>query len=186
MSEKLPSVNDEVFLFTKETRAKKSSGENWKLFKERVAKEIKGIKWVASKFDIAEKVAELLDIKIPSIFISSWKKSEEIKKIIEDSIKSPEEKFEVNLSEHTITSEHKPYIELMLKNVQVYKIEFDLNLSFTLDSFMLKIQNGIIYGIDPGVCNAQGTLSWEKIKLLEKKSEPIKIPGTIHLNSTNL
>jgi len=47
-----------------------------------VTEEIKGVKWVASKFDIAEKVAELLDIKIPSIFLSSWKKSEEIKKIL--------------------------------------------------------------------------------------------------------
>lgn len=182
MSENLPSVNDEVFLFTKETQAKKSSDENWKLFKEGIAKEIKGIKWVASRFDIAEKVAELLDIKIPSIFISSWKKSEEIKKIIEESLKSSEEKFEVNLSEHTITSEHKPYIEVMFKNMPAYKIEFDLNLSFTLDGFILKIQNGIIYGIDPGICNAQGTLSWEKIKLLEKKLEAIKLPGTIRLN----
>ena len=93
MSENLPSVNDEVFLFTKETQSKKSSDENWKLFKERVAKEIKEVKWVASKFDIAEKVAELLDIKIPSIFLSSWKKSEELKKILEESIESPEEKF---------------------------------------------------------------------------------------------
>lgn len=182
MSENLPSVNDEVFLFTKETQAKKSSDENWKLFKEGVAKEIKGIKWVASKFDIAEKVAELLDIKIPSIFLSSWRKSDEIKKLLDQSAKSPEEKFEVNLSEHTITSEHKPYIEVMVKNMTVYKIEFDLNLSFILHGFILKIQNGIIYGIDPGVCNAQGTLSWEKIKLLEKKLEPIKLPGTIHLN----
>ena len=182
MSENFPSVNDGVFLFTKETQAKKSSDENWKLFKERVAKEIKGVKWVASKFDIAEKVAELLDIKIPSIFLSSWKKSEELKKILDESIKSPEEKFEVNLSEHTITSEHKPCIEVMFKNMSIYKIEFDLNLSFTLESFMLKIQNGNIYGIEPGVCKAQGTLSWEKIKLLEKKLEPVKLPGTIHLN----
>ena len=182
MSEKLPSVNDEVFLFTKETQAKKSSDENWKLFKEKVAKEIKGIKWVASKFDIAEKVAELLDIKIPSIFLSSWKQSDEIKKLLDQSAKSPEEKFEVNLSEHTITSDHTPFIEVMFKNMPVYKIEFDLNLSFTLDGFILKIQNGIIYGIDTGICNARGTLSWEKIKLLEKKSEPIKLPGTIHLN----
>lgn len=182
MSENLPSVNDEVFLFTKEIQAKKSSDENWKLFKERVGKELKGVKWVASKFDIAEKVAELLDIKIPSIFLSSWRKSDEIKKLLDQSAKSPEEKFEANLSEHTITSEHKPYIEVMFKNMAVYKIEFDLNLSFTLHGFILKIQNGIIHGIDPGVCNAQGTLSWENIKLLEKKLEPIKLPGTINLN----
>ena len=181
MSETMTTVND-LFPVTDETKQKDPHDDNWKKFKEKLAKEIQGVKWTASKFDIAEKVAELLDIKIPSIFLSSWKKSEEIKKILEESIKSPEEKFEINLSEHSITSDHKPYIEVMFKNMPVYKIEFDLNLSFKLDGFIIKIQNGKIYGIDSGVCKAQGTLCWEKIQLLEKKLEPIKLPGTIHLN----
>jgi len=181
MSEDLTTVS-ELFPVTDETKQKDQHDDNWKKFKEKVTKEIKGVKWTASKFDIFEKIAQLLDIKIPSIFLSSWKKSEEIKKILEESIKSPEEKFEINLSEHIIKSDHKPYIEVMFKNMLVYKIEFDLNLSFTLDGFMIKIQNGNIYGIDSGVCKVQGTLSWEKIQLLEKKLEPIKLPGTIHLN----
>jgi len=181
MSEDLTTVS-ELFPVTDETKQKELSKENWQLFKNKLMKELKGVKWTASKFDIFEKIAQLLDIKIPSIFLSSWKKSEEIKKILEESIKSPEEKFEINLSEHIIKSDHKPYIEVMFKNMLVYKIEFDLNLSFTLDGFMIKIQNGNIYGIDSGVCKAQGTLNWEKIQLLEKKLEPIKLPGTIHLN----
>ena len=181
MSETMTTVN-ELFPVTNETKQKDSHDDNWKKFKEKITKEIKGVKWTASKFDILEKIAQLLDIKIPSIFLSSWKKSDEIKKILEESAASPEEKFEINLSEHSITSDHKPYIEVMFKNMPVYKIEFDLNLSFKLDGFSIKIQNGNIYGIDSGVCNAKGTLSWEKIKLLEKKLEPIKLPGTILLN----
>jgi len=181
MSETMTTVND-LFPVIDETKQKDPHADNWKKFKEKISKEIKGVRWTASRIEIFEKIAQLLDIKIPSLFLSSWKKSEEIKKILEESIKSPEEKFEINLSDHTITSEHKPYIEVMFKNVPVYKIEFDLNLSFTLDTFMIKIQNGNISGIAPGVCKAQGTLSWEKIKLLEKKLDPIKLPGSIHIN----
>lgn len=181
MSETMTTVND-LFPVIDETKQKDPHDDNWKKFKEKLTKEIKGVKWTASKFEIIEKIEQLLDIKIPSIFLSSWKKSEEIKKILEESIKSPEEKFEINLSEHSITSAHKPYIEVMFKNVPVYKIEFDLNLTFTLEGFMIKIQNGKINEIGSGVCKAQGTLSWEKIQLLEKKLEPIKLPGSIHLN----
>ena len=181
MSETMPTVK-EIFSFSKETRQKEASDENWQKFKQRITEELKGVKWTASKFDIFEKVAHLLDIKIPSIFLSSWKKSDEIKKILEDSVKSPEEKYELNLSEHSITSEHKPCIEVIFKNMTVYKIEFGLNLSFTLDGFIIKIQNGNIYGIDSGLCKAKGTFSWEKIQLLEKKLEPIKLPGSIILN----
>ena len=181
MSETLTTVSD-LFPVTDEAKQKDSHDDNWKKFKEKITKEIKGVKWTASKLEIFEKITQLLDIKIPSIFLSSWKKSDEIKKILEESAASPEEKFEINLSEHSITSDHKPYIEVMFKNMPVYKIEFDLNLSFKLDGFSIKIQNGNIYGIDSGVCKAQGTLSWEKIQLLEKKLEPIKLPGTILLN----
>jgi hypothetical protein len=181
MNESVPAV-DELFSLPKETELKDPQNENWRRFKERVTKEIKGIKWTGSKFDIIPRIAELLDIKIPTIFLSSWKKSEEIKKIMEESVSSPEEKFELNLSQHDITSEHKPYVEVNIKNMPVYKIEFDLNLTFTLEGFIIKIQNGNIYQIDSGICKAKGTLSWEKIQLLEKSLGPIKFPGSIHFN----
>lgn len=178
MSESVPRVN-ELFSLTKMNIQKETSNENWQKLKERVTKEIKGIKWTASKFEIIEKIFELLNIEVPSIFVSTWKKSDEIKKVIADSLASPEEKFEVNLSEHEIDSEHHPYIEIVIKNAPVYKIEFDLKLTFILEGFMLKIQNGNIYEIGAGACKSMGTLNWEKIKLLEKNLEPIKLPGSI-------
>ncbi len=181
MSETLTTVN-ELFLFSNETTRKETSNENWQKLKERVAKEVKGINWTASKFEVTEKIFELLDIKIPTIFLSTWKKSDEIKKILDESVASPEEKFELNLYQHNITSEHKPYIEIQLKNKPIYKIEFDLNLTFELEGFILKIQNGIVYQIDSGICRAKGTLSWEKIQLLEKNLEPINLPGSILFN----
>ena len=181
MSETVSTVN-ELFSNSKEIKQEDFKSENWQQFKDRLSKEIKGIKWTGSKFEIIPRIAELLDIKIPTIFLSSWKKSDEIKKLLEESVSSPEDKFEVNLTEHSITSEHKPYIEVIIKNVPVYKIEFDLDLTFTIDGFILKIQNGKIHEIVSGTCKAKGTLSWEQIKLLEKNLEPIKLPGSILLN----
>lgn len=181
MSEIVSTVN-ELFSYSKELKQEDLKGENWQKFKDRLSKEIKGIKWTGSKFDIIPRIAELLEIKIPTIFLSSWRKSDEIKKLLEESVSSPEEKFEVNLAEHSITSEHKPYIEVIIKNVPVYKIEFDLNLIFTIKGFILKIQNGKINEIVSGICKAKGTLSWEQIKLLEKNIEPIKLPVSILLN----
>jgi hypothetical protein len=181
MSESVQNVS-ELFSLTKDSTQKETTNENWQKLKERVTKEVKGVKWTGSKFDIIPRVAELLDIKIPTIFLSTWKKSDEIKKILKESASAPEEKFELNLSQHEITSEHKPYIEVSIKNMAVYKIEFDLNLTFTIEGFFIKIQNGNIYQIDSGICKAKGTLSWEKIQLLEKSLEPIKLPGSIQFN----
>jgi hypothetical protein len=172
-----PTLNN-VFSVTKET-PRKHLPDNWQLFKERLRKEVKGIKWTASVSDIVSKIAELLDIKISKIFTDCWKKSEELKKVLEESKKSPDEKFEIELTEHSINSEHNPYIELRFNNASIYKIKFDINMFFTVKGFILKIQQGDIYEINSGECEAKGTISWEGIKLLEKKLEPLELPTLI-------
>ena len=177
MNNSSPTLNN---VFTGLRDSTKTSHEaNWETFKDKISKEVKGVKWTASASDIASKIAELLDLKIAGIFISCWKKSEELNKVIEESRKKPEEKFELHLSEHTISSEHKPYIEVRFKNAIIYKIVFDLKLSFNLEGFILNIKEGEIQKIDSGKCNAEGTLYWEGIKLMEKKLEPIILPAVL-------
>ena len=67
MSESVQNVS-ELFSLTKDSTQKETTNENWQKLKERVTKEVKGVKWTGSKFDIIPRVAELLDIKIPTIF----------------------------------------------------------------------------------------------------------------------
>lgn len=177
MNNSMPTLNN-VFAVTKETPHKHESA-NWNTFRVRLSKEIKGVKWTASVSDIDLKMAELLDIKIPAIFKSCWKKSEKLKKIIDESVKAPEDKFELELTEHTITSEHHPFIEVRFKNALLYKIEFDINLLFKIKGFILKIQKGEIIEIYSGTCEAEGNIKWEGIKLLEKKFEPLTLPKLI-------
>jgi hypothetical protein len=179
MKESAPTLID-IFTINEKT-PEEQHPDNWKLFQDKLQKEIKGIKWTASLRDIALKLADLLDISIPDILTNCWKKSEELKKILDESTQSPEEKFELILTEHSIVSEHKPYIELRFNNAPIYKIKFDINVFFNLNAFIVKIQRGEIYQIDSGQCEVNGTVVWEGIKLLEKKLEPLKLPTLIIL-----
>ena len=181
MSQPATTVND-VFLLSEEVRGNGLPIDNWHTFMERIKKESTGLKWLDSTSDILIKITELMDIKIPTIMLSCWKKSEELKKILDESIKSPDEKFELTLTEHKIISEHKPYIDIIFKNVSIYKVEFDLNLNFLLEGFILKIQKGDIYEIIPGNFQAEGTLSWNDINLLNKPLMSIELPGIIQLS----
>src|SRR5713226_7840003 len=56
----------------------------WKAFQEKISEEVKGIKWTAAMPDLAQKVCELLDIKIPNILVAAWKKAKELQTVLEE------------------------------------------------------------------------------------------------------
>lgn len=166
-----------------EPGAPERSSEEWKEFQEKIIKEVKGIK-LASMPDITEKFGELFDIPIPDIFLASWTKTNALQSVLEESRKSPETVMNIELGEHTIVSQHKPSIEVKIQNATVKKLEFMLRLGFILKGFNLKIQNGEIREMQTGVCEAKGTVEYDKLIIAEKKLAPITLPGSIKLSAS--
>lgn len=172
----------EIFALTPETE-QKDSKENWNKIKAKIDEEIKGIKWIKFTPDLVKNIGELLNIPIPDLFIDSWKKGKAIQDALSESKQSPEKTIEIELVDHTIESEHKPYIEIRIKGIpQPKKINFIIEVSFDLKGFILKIQNGSICEIQPGTCEITGTFKCENILIAEKKSETFKLPGSIIIN----
>lgn len=155
--------------------------EGWKSFGKRISEEVKGIKSAALP-DVAEKVAELFEIPIPDIFLTSWKKAESIKALLEESRSAPETVMNTELGEHAINSVHRPHIEIRIQNKTVKKMEFTLKLAFNLKGFVLKIQNGAIRGIQTGQCEVKGKLEYKDLVIAEKKLAPITLPGVLSFN----
>lgn len=156
------------------------SGGQWKALQDKLSKEMKSVK-TASLPDLAPKIGELFDIPIPDVLLSSWKKSTEVQSLLNKSKASPAETFFAGLAEHTINSEHHPYVEIKIKEQTIKKIEFTIRLFFKLNSFVLKIQKGDIKEIQTGTCEVGGTLEYEGVRIAEKIIEPISLPGTVTL-----
>lgn len=153
--------------------------DGWQAFQERVNKEIKGIKWTSATPDLAAKVGELLDVKIPDVLITAWKKVKDIQAVLEKSKATPDETIYLELAQHTINSEHKPSIDVKIKGATVKKIELVIQLGFNLKGFLLKIQNGAISEVQTGQCEAKGTIKYGGLTVAEKRLEPIKLPFSI-------
>lgn len=175
-----PTVREIFALPEKETDP---SDDRWKEFQERIDKEVKGIKWTAAMPDLAEKVCELLDIKIPNIFVAAWKKAGELQTVLEKSKSTPDEVVYLELAEHSINSDHKPSLDVRIKGATVKKIELGVQLGFKLKGFVLKIQNGGIKEMQTGNCEAKGTIKYGTLMIAEKKLEPIKLPLSIAIPS---
>ena len=156
------------------------SSPRWQTLREWMGQEVKGIKSAAMP-DIAAKIAELLEVPIPAILVTSWKKSDAIRKLLDESRGAPDAKMHLELAEHTINSQHRPHIEIRIKNTVVKKIEFTLRLQFKLKGFILRIQNGAIRAMQTGTCEVKGTLEYQGLAVIEKKLAPINLPVTIPL-----
>jgi hypothetical protein len=148
----------------------------WKEFKSRLGREIKTIKWPAAMPDLASKVAELFNVELPDLLVSSWKKAKELQEALEESRKSPEEIIVLDLAEHEITNEYHPYIEIRIAGMPLpKKIEFKVQIGTTLKGINLKIQAGTITEIQAGSCDFEGKVKYQDLTIADKKVGPIEL-----------
>jgi hypothetical protein len=146
---------------------------------ENVLKEIAGIKWPVALKEIVQRIDEILSVSIVDIMVRAWDKSRILIKYL-DKKKYGNETILVPLAEHTIKSTHHPYIELLINDKSVGKLNFNINLSIMLKGIILKIQNGKITEIMIGSCQGNGNIKCEGFLLAEKKLKSIKLPYAIN------
>jgi hypothetical protein len=151
------------------------------LLKEKVSKGIKEIRWPVTFNEIIKKVEDLLNISLSDIMVTAWNKYRMLLKYTDKKKYSSNETFLVPLAEHTIKSEHKPYIEILINDKSVGKIDFNINISFTLKGIILKIRDGKIKEIQTGSCKGKGTIKCEDLVILEKETESFSLQGSINL-----
>jgi len=181
MTDSSTSVRD-VLLQPSAGDSKQPPGK-WKELHDKLSAEVKGIKWVAMP-DLVARIGELLDIQIPDLLLASWKKCDELQTALEESKKSPQSVTYLGLADHSITSEHSPYIEVRIAKAPPKKIEFKLKLVFKLKACELKIQDGLIKQARAGACEVEGTLAQGPLVIATKKLAPIKLPGSFPIEKS--
>ncbi|MBI2858985.1 MAG: hypothetical protein HYX90_07895 [Chloroflexi bacterium] len=63
----------------------------------------------------------------------------------------------------------------------VGKIVFNIAISLALKGIILKIQDARIKEIVTGTCTGNGTIKLEGLVIVERKTEPVSLPGSIRL-----
>ena len=157
------------------------SSEKIALLRERISKKAKTIRWSVIFNEIMKKVEDLLNINIPDIMVMAWKKHRILLNYMDCDKYPPDETFLVPLTDHTIKSEHHPYIEILMNDELISKIEFSINIALTFKGIVLKIKGGKIMEILTGSCKGKGTIKCENFVIMEKETESFSLPGSINL-----
>lgn len=156
-----------------------SGDDHWKAFQKKLAEETSGIKWTAAMPDLGSKIAELLDIKLHDLLLTAWKKVEVVRQALEESRKTPDKAIYLDLTEHSIDYETRPFIDVKIRSASVKKLTLTVAINLKVKGFGLKVQNGAIRELQSGKCEGKGTIKYEKLSIAEKTFEPIKFPLTI-------
>ena len=168
MSKENPTLQD-LFVPSKSDRGMPE-------LKHAVVQQSKSIKWDAVQDVLADKVLEMLDLPLLGVLLSAWKKYRQIQQTSE----GPAGK-KVSLAQHTLRSEHHPYLEIRVKGVPTGRLNFTIIVELILEGFILTIQDHKITSVQTGSAKGQGSLALETSVVLEKEFGSIQLPGTIQL-----
>jgi hypothetical protein len=171
-----PSLNLRTLFSIPDPAATGTPSNQWQEFQTRLRREAKTIKWPAAMPDLASKIAELFNFELPDLLVPCWKKARELQEALEESKKTPDDIAVLELSEHSITNEYHPYVEIRVAGLPLpKKIEFKVQILTRLKGINLKIQAGTITEIQAGSCDFEGKIKYQDLTIAEKKLGPIEL-----------
>jgi hypothetical protein len=141
-------------------------------------KRIAGFDWSSQAAEIAGKVASLLDVDlVHGVLIRVWNEGKLFQKYLNKEAYRPEDVVEVALADHTVRSNHEPYIEIFLDGVELPRMTFEVSVTLTIQGAILDIKDGKIIRLRTGKVSGKGELKYEGFLLASEKLKPIPLPG---------
>lgn len=143
---------------------------------------IKGLSWGGVEKQIFQGFSSLLNQNLFDLVAATWNQGNVLAEYAQKS-KTEGESASVELIDHTMTIELRPYLEIYIAGIPQPKlINFDVSLDLTLKGLKLNIENGRIKSVETGSCEGEAEIEVNKFTLPMKPSfGPIELPGKINL-----
>jgi hypothetical protein len=149
--------------------------------RERISTTVGKPVWPDAFDEISRKVVDLLDMNLIDLLLGAWNKYQGLKKYLDKEKYPPTQSVLVPLGEHTVRSEHRPYVEVLINDEVVARITFQVALVFTVRGVLLLVQDGRIRSVKTGEIKGKGTVKCEEALLLEQDFRTVSLPGTVDL-----
>ncbi len=161
--------------------SKIESTHNVLSLRETVSKEIQGINWQVAFGEIVGRVGDLLNIDMSDVMVRAWNESGILNKYLDRDSYDPTETVLVPLAEQTIKSTHHPYIEILINERSVGKIDFDIEVAIVVKGIVLKVQDGKVKQIMTGTVKGKGTITCAGLTIADRELKTLQLPGVIDL-----
>ena len=121
----------------------------------------------------------MADLSIPHLLGSAWSKYAALRKYTNSREYPPDTLYTEAFFKQTVTSTHKPFVELQVGGVKVATVKFVVEVKVTFEEVTLAIQDARIMAAKTGKVTASGTVKCEEVDVLKRKLGQLELPGQI-------
>jgi hypothetical protein len=119
---------------------------------------------------IATVANELLDRDLGELAVAGWRKHAALTAAADRTRANPGSSEVVDLASHRVTSVHRPYVELLLNDVHIATVRFELRVQFLVRALVATVRDGHVAALGVGACDVTGTLAAEGVQLVKQQA----------------
>jgi hypothetical protein len=118
---------------------------------------------------VADVAQGLLDLDLGDLVVAGWRKEGELAAAAERTAADPHSSEVVELASHLITSKHRPYVDLLINDVHMATVGFELDIEFLVRTLVATVRGGHVTNLRSGSCEATGTLAVEGVQVASRR-----------------
>lgn len=122
----------------------------------------------------------LLDLDLSDLVTEGWRKFEDLTAAARRSLAAPGSREIVDLASHSIVSKHSPHVDVLVDDVRVATVRFDLSVEFTVKGVVATVRDGCLVSLQSGVCDVSGKLAAEGRQLARREAH-YELPWLVKL-----
>ena len=128
----------------------------------------------------------VLALDLGDLVIAGWRKQGQLAAAAERTAATPGTSELVELATHRVSSVHHPYVELLVNDMRVTTVNFELDLQFEVKALVATVRDGHLVSLHSGDCDLSATLTAENIRLASRRQQfslPVLVrwPLRLHL-----
>jgi hypothetical protein len=146
------------------------------------ATRLSGAGRTAANDQVAAVAHGLLDLDLGGLVIAAWGKWADLTAAAKRTFATPDSSEIVELAVHTIASTHHPSVELLVNDIHLATVHFELAVKFVIKGLVATVQHGRLVAVHSGDCDLTATLAAEG-RQLAKREAHLELPVLVRLGS---
>jgi hypothetical protein len=128
----------------------------------------------------------VLGLGLGDLVVAGWRKQDQLAAAAERTAANPGTSEVVELATHRVSSVHHPSVELLVNDVRVTTVNFELDLEFEVKALVATVRDGHLVSLHSGDCDLSATLTAEGVRLASRRRHldlplVIRWPLLLHL-----
>jgi hypothetical protein len=130
--------------------------------------------------EVMRAVDALLDLDLGGLLLAGWRKHRSLTAAAQQSHAAPRTSIVVSLAEHTVTSTHRPRVDLLVRDKRVASVHLQLSVRFTVRGLAATVRDGKLVALTGGAAEIGVELSVEDQELAHR-TRRVDLPLVVRL-----